>query len=75
MVGIYSELICYCPSAKWITEPGFERIVRSTVIVGVEKFLKPLNKLKIVLKPALYQFIDWYYLQKGRMELIESVTF
>lgn len=35
------------------------RVILFPIIVGVKELLKPLNILKIVLKFALHQFVNW----------------
>lgn len=47
------------------TSPRLQRVVLSAVVVRVEKLLEPLQKLKIVLEPALDQFIYRNNLQFG----------
>lgn len=39
-------------------EACVQRIVVASVVVGVEELFEPLQKLKVVLKAAAYQFVD-----------------
>lgn len=52
-----SKLILYGSSAQWYTKTCLQRIVLSPIIIGVEKFFKPLQKFEIILETAFYQFI------------------
>lgn len=45
-------------------EARLHRIVVATVVVGVEEFLEPLQKLEVVLKAAADQFVDGYDLMR-----------
>lgn len=45
--------------------PCFERVIFSSVIIGIKKFLEPLQEFKVILETSLYQFIYWYTLQSG----------
>lgn len=35
------------------------RVILLPIIVGIKEFLKPLDKLKVVLKLPLHQFVYW----------------
>lgn len=52
-----SKFIMYGSSAQRYTETCLQRIVLSPIIIGVEKFFKPLQKFEIILETAFYQFI------------------
>lgn len=41
-----------------------DRIILSTVIIGIKKLLEPLEELKVVLEFALHEFLHWNYLVK-----------
>lgn len=44
---------------------GRPRVVFGSPVVGVEELFEPLQKLEIILKPALNQFVDRHYLEWG----------
>jgi hypothetical protein len=39
-----------------------ESLVRPPIVVGIEELLEPLEELKVVLEPSLYQPVHWDYL-------------
>ena len=44
--------------AKWLSSTRCYCIVIMQVIVGIEKLFKPLDKLKVVLESAFWQFLN-----------------
>lgn len=68
-----------------LTLSGLHRVVFLPVIVGVEKLLKPLNEVQVVLKSPLDEFLDRDDLRGGETgsereneemtSLVVSVTF
>lgn len=58
---------------------GFDRIVLLPIIVSIVEFLKPLNKIQVVLETPLHQLLHWDYLInvhpfKGRLEKFKVVN-
>lgn len=41
-----------------------DRIVLLPIIVSIVEFLKPLNKIQVVLETPFHQLLHWNYLQR-----------
>lgn len=57
-----SKFILNGANAKRYAKSCFRWIIFSSIIIRIEKLFKPLQKFKIILESALYQFIHRYNL-------------
>ena len=50
--------------------PASDGIVRVPVVIGIEKFLEPLNELKVILEAAFNQAVDRNNLKQTRVAFL-----
>jgi len=57
-------------AAKVKATPASDGIVGIPVVIGIEKFLEPLNELKVILEAAFDQAIDRHNLKQTRWPFV-----
>lgn len=53
------------PVSHAFSRSSGQSVVLGSPVVGVEELLEPLQKLEVVLEPALDQLVDRHYLEWG----------
>ncbi len=65
-----TQFILYGTESHWYAKPCLARIIFTAIIIGIEKFLKPLQEFKVVLKATTNQFVNWNYLGEFHISII-----